>query len=113
MLNENNTNDLRLITASLYYLSQEAMKAEMQEVAGIITNAINVIDQWTNNKNIALTDVLCDSSTVALLTMYSRIAKIPQEDRIGLLKILEEADADLTEEEKVDFGFNKDARVIN
>jgi len=113
MLNKNNANDLRLITTSLYYLSQEAMSAELKEVSSIITHAINVIDQWANNETMALTDVLCDSSTMVLLSMYSKLSKIPQEDRIELLKILEKADADLTEEEKSDFGFNKDARVIN
>jgi hypothetical protein len=109
----NKTNELRLITASLYYLSQEAKNAELQEVSSIITNAINIIEHWSNNENIALTDVLCDSSTMVLLSMYSRLSKIPLEDRMELLKILEEVDKELTEEEKSDFGFNEDVRVIN
>ena len=113
MLNKNNTNDLRLITTSLYYLSQEAMRAELEEVSGIITNAINLIGQWTNSENIALTDVICDNSTMVLLSMYSKLSKIPQNDRMELLKILEEIDKDLTEEEKKDFDFNDDMRVIN
>lgn len=45
--------------------------------------------------------------------MYYKLSKIPQEDRMGILKTLEEVDKELTEEEKMDFGFNKDARVIN
>ncbi len=109
----NNDNDLRLITASLFYLSQEARNSNLGEVSKIIANTIYVIEQWANNENIALTDVLNDSSTLVLLSMYSRLSKIPVSERMGLLKILEEVDEELTEEEKENFGFIDDKRVIN
>jgi|GEM_PF-2546457 len=113
MLDENKTSDLRLITTSLYYLSQEADNAHLEEVSSIITHAIHVIDQWTNSKSVALTDVICDEATLVILSMYSKLAKIPYKDRMGILNILEEVDKDLTEQEKIDFGFNNDARAIN
>jgi len=113
MLNKENENDLRLITSSLYYLSQEALKVNLEELSLIINNTISVIEQWTKSGNVELTDVLCDNSSLVLLSMYSRLAKIPQKDRMELLKILEEVDKDLTKEEKENFGFVEDSRVIN
>jgi len=97
----NNVNDnslaeskgLRLITTSLFYLSQEAAEDGLDDVSKIILNAINQIEQWIKNDyNLDLSSVVMNEDTIAVLTILLKFSEMPMDKRAQTLAFLHQAE---------------------
>lgn len=89
---KNNSRHLQLITTSLFYLSEEAKKTNLDEVSSIILSSIDAIEKWTCGHGVKLSEAIVNKETVAVLSILLKLAEIPEDQRSLVIQFLEETD---------------------